>query len=306
MEHAEESTKNLTTGIQLLLKSNLNMSRRLRKIERMHPAMAASTSASKASSTFELNMLLGENLTSTDSNVLHFEEALVTSPAYKRAGFNRLRISGSSSVISPGPSFLSGLSLQDVDNVSAVALPISSRELWNHHRYPGAQTADLKTSSQALDAWYNPPSMVGFADPKFQISSSAHGSNQKSAFIRTAYFNGQYTNQYAQPKFTGHLIYRRFSVGRTPHSSPVFKEGAALPQIIESPSMNEATCKGPTSDNIAELEDTAGRDHLAADLTNACKADIPAASNELRISSAIWDDAARWRQSLLRLLATSC
>ena len=137
------------------------MSRRLRNIERMHPALAASSCPSKASSTFSLNLLQSEPRTSTDSIDIHFEKALEKSPAYKRAGFNRLGVSKSSSTISPGPSFLSGLSLGDVDNVSAVALPISSRELWNHHRYVAGKSGDMKAGTQVLDAWYNPPPTVG-------------------------------------------------------------------------------------------------------------------------------------------------
>ncbi|KAL8794681.1 MAG: hypothetical protein Q9195_002756 [Heterodermia aff. obscurata] len=276
VDHAEESTRTLTTGIQLLLKSNLNMSRRLRNIERMHPALAASSCPSKASSIFSLNLLQSEPRPSTDSIDIHFEEALEKSPAYKRAGFNRLMVSKSSSTISPGPSFLSGLSLGDVDNVSAVALPISSRELWNHHRYVAVISGDnAKAGTQALDAWYNPPPT-------------------KSAFIRTAYFNGQYTNQYAQPKFTGHLIYRRFSVGNTPHSAPVFTEGALLPTIMEK--------KPPDQEYVvAELEDTAACRGL-----NLLDADGRCSGAELRGSRVMMDDAARWRQSLIRLLETTC
>ena len=161
MEHAEESMRALTSGIQLLLRSNLNMSRRLRNIERMHPALLASTSPSKASSTLDLAVNQNRGQVSTDSIELNFEEALETSPAYKRVGFCRFRVSNTSSEVSPGPSFLSGLSLSDVDDVSAVALPISSRELWNHHRYVGVQAAGVEPSTQILDAWYNPPPTVG-------------------------------------------------------------------------------------------------------------------------------------------------
>lgn len=151
-ERAGESARNLTTGIQLLLRLNLNMSRRLRNIEKMHPALAASSCPSKASSAFDLSAIQTEYQT----NQVDFEKDLVTSPAYKRAGFNRLRASERSSTTSPGPSFLSGLSLCDVSDVSAVALPISSTELWNHHRYASVQGAQVTT----LDAWYNPPSTV--------------------------------------------------------------------------------------------------------------------------------------------------
>ena len=169
MEHAEESTRNLSKGIQLLLRSNLNMSRRLRNMERMHPALVASSCASSTSSIVDFPMIQANN-----QSMINFEKDLETSPAYKRAGFNRLRNSERSSTMSPGPSFMSGLSLCDVSNVSAVVLPISSSELWNHHRYTTVKRAEVTT----LDAWYNPPSTVSSTSNKLNTVEADRGDHR--------------------------------------------------------------------------------------------------------------------------------
>ncbi|KAL8775258.1 MAG: hypothetical protein Q9209_000264 [Squamulea sp. 1 TL-2023] len=76
----------------------------------------------------------------------------------------------------------------------------------------------------------------------------------KSAFIRTVYFNGQYTNQYAQAKFTGHLIYRRFSVAG-PECLPRFKEGLVISPSNEPDPVNNNDVELKTEEP-AELEDT--------------------------------------------------
>ncbi|KAL8743388.1 MAG: hypothetical protein Q9190_004248 [Brigantiaea leucoxantha] len=240
------------------------MSRRLKNIERMHPALASSACPSKSSSTLGIDAIRSDP--THPDNEIDFEKDLETSPVYKRAGFSRLRISNASTKISLDHSFLSGLSLSDVSNVSAVALPISSTELWNHHRYVTAQSVETTNSTQALNAWYNPPST------------------------------------YAQAKFKGHLIYRRFSV-TTPHSSPIFTEGALLPRIEEKPpgeGRNEV-------DELAELEDTSRR-AMGYDLTTSNAEDI--ANLASRTSTDIFrdlimmDDAARWRRSTLGRLDT--
>lgn len=232
MDWAEASMRNLTDLVQEVLKTNVNMASRLRNLERMHPAMAASFRTSQ-NDTATSEGSESRTISRMTYYKFAFEEELETSPVYKKAGLNQIRFS-KSSTSSNGPSYLSGLSLCDVSNVSAIALPISSMELWNHHRYrPDA--AGSATTATSLDAWYNP-------------------SAKKSAFIRTAYFNGQYTNQYAQSKFTGHLIYRRFTV-TTPHSPPVFTEGAIMPQSPkELESIGEEI---PEKDERFELEDTA-------------------------------------------------
>lgn len=202
IERAEESTRGLATGLELLLRSNLNMTRRLHNIERMHPALAASSSASRASSIFTFGSILGDSR----DNEISFEKALETSPAYKRAGYRQIRKSTkSSSMVSPGPSLLSRLSLGDVENVSAIALPIASRELWNHHRYSAAQNKDVETNRQTLDAWYYPPPNVGLSSNNPERSLVAANIpvlemciHQDSLFQRAVY-KSVYTAEVSRP-----------------------------------------------------------------------------------------------------------
>ena len=152
--------RNLTSLVHEVLKTNVNMASRLKNLERMHPALTAS-------------MYTSHNDTpkseGTDSRTVSrrtyfrfaFEEELETSLVYKRAGLttlNHIRYS-KSSTSSYGPSSLSGLSLSDISNVSAIALPISPMELWNHHRYRICST-ESATTAISLDAWYNPPAEV--------------------------------------------------------------------------------------------------------------------------------------------------
>ena len=73
---------------------------------------------------------------------------------------NVSRFSVSSCAGSLGHSCLSELSLSDVSNVSANALPILSKELWNHHLYPVAVEATINGPVSFFDAWYNPPAKV--------------------------------------------------------------------------------------------------------------------------------------------------
>ncbi|KAI4254949.1 MAG: hypothetical protein LQ352_002811 [Teloschistes flavicans] len=259
------------------------MSRRLRNIERMHPAMDRSVSPSLRTSIHDL--YLNRLSDSFQLSEPAFEKELETSPAYKRAAFNRLRVSQSSSNAASGPSFLSGLSLCDVSNVTAMALPISSTELWNHHRYTcppdSSQTAALST----LDAWYNP-------QPK------------RSAFIRTAYFDGHYTNQYAQSKFTGHLVYRRFEV-TSPDRPPRFKEGLEISTVTHEDEARED--QAIQSREPVELEDT-----------SPCKIEEQRVGNDIKdraqgfkrrrsdgmITSYYWrpDRNSNWGQGVLRML----
>ncbi|KAL9001483.1 MAG: hypothetical protein Q9169_000058 [Polycauliona sp. 2 TL-2023] len=228
VESAETTTKDLTGLVQQVLKSNVNMSRRLRNIERMHPAMMWSACPSLTSSIHEHN--LGQLSDAQQSSEISFERALKHSTAYRRTAFSRLRGSASSSNAASGLSFLSGLSLSDVLDATAMALPISRTELWNHHRYDTRSLPDSTHGASALDAWYNPPA-------------------KKSAFIRTAYFDGQYTNQYAQNKSNGHLIYRRFSIAG-PNRPPRFTEG-----LVISPSKGNDEAEAGVEE-VAELEDT--------------------------------------------------
>ena len=157
MDWAETSTHNLSTLVQGLLRSNINMSRRLKALERMHPALAGSMTSRGKSPSNERNDSRTSNRRATCFGFT-FEQELETSPVYKRAALNELRQSQSSTSTN-GPSSLSGLSLCDVSDVSAIALPISSMELWNHHRYTSSGKR-LETSVASFDAWYNPPAKV--------------------------------------------------------------------------------------------------------------------------------------------------
>lgn len=157
MEWAEASTRNLSSLVQELLRSNVDMSHRLKALERMHPALASSMASRGNSPTNE----------SDDSHALyrratcfgfHLDQELQTSPVYRRVGFNQIRLS-QSTVSSNGPSSLSGLSLLNVSDVSALSLPISSAELWNHHRYISSGQG-MEANVTSFEAWYNPPPKV--------------------------------------------------------------------------------------------------------------------------------------------------
>ena len=158
--------RNLTSLVHEVLKANVNMASRLKNLERMHPALTASLYTSHNDT---------PKSEGTDSRAVSrrtyyrsaFEEELETSPVYKRAGLttlNHIRFS-KSSTSSYGPSSLSSLSLSDISNVSAIALPISPMELWNHHRYRICSTGSA-TTAISLNAWYNPSAEVCICGPR--------------------------------------------------------------------------------------------------------------------------------------------
>ena len=138
------------------------MSRRLRNLERMHPALASSITSSPRSTRIFCER--DGIRTPRQSNFFGFafEEDLWMSPVYKRVTLNTSKLSTSSSHGSDSAvlSFLSGLSLSDVSNVSAVFLPILSKELWNHHRYSQDNSMTPGAGVSLFDAWYNPPAKV--------------------------------------------------------------------------------------------------------------------------------------------------
>ena len=157
MEWAEASTRSLSSLVQGLLKSNVDMFHRLKALERMHPALASSMASRGNSPTNE----------SDDSHALNrratcfgfpLDQELQTSPVYRKVGFNQITLS-QSTISSHSHSSLSGLSLLNVSDVSVLSLPISSAELWNHHRYISSDQG-METSVTSLEAWYNPPPKV--------------------------------------------------------------------------------------------------------------------------------------------------
>ena len=158
MDEALASTRSLNNLVRRVLKSNANMSTRLRDIERMHPALANSTIPSCASTSIYDRS--GNRSMSPAFFEFAFEEDLKTSRAYKRVALDESRFSKALSSNSVGNSFLSGLSLSDVSDVSAISLPISPMELWNHHRYGSGRDAKATTSASSFEAWYDPSSRV--------------------------------------------------------------------------------------------------------------------------------------------------
>ena len=152
--------RNLTSLVQGVLKANVNMASRLKNLERMHPAWATSMCTSQN----DIDKCQGTKSRAASRRTCYkftFEEELETSPVYNRAGLNHIRLSKSSNS-SYGPSclrHLSSLSLSDVTNISAITLPISPMELWNHHRYI-PHDAGSATTAISLEAWYYPPAEV--------------------------------------------------------------------------------------------------------------------------------------------------
>ncbi|KAL6719635.1 hypothetical protein ACLMJK_001556 [Lecanora helva] len=244
LDRAEASTSMLAIQVQDVLRSHVNMAHRLKNLERLHPALTTPLSVSQDDfANSESSKSRAPNRMTYPRST--FEEELEISTVYKRAAVKQLRFSKSSSSTN-GLSYLSGLSLSDVSNVSAIALPVFSTELWNHHRYCNTAGSDT-TKCSSLEAWYNPPA-------------------KKSAFIRTAYFNGQYTNQYAQSRFTGHLIYRRFTI-TAPDSPPVFTEGVVMPHSAKA--LEKIGEESSEKDETFELEDT------AVDIQEASSTNMP-------------------------------
>ena len=138
------------------------MSGRLRNLERMHPALASSISPSLRSTSIVCER---DRIPASRQSTFFgftFEDDLWTSPVYKKAALNVSKPTISSSIGSGSAvlSFLSGLSLSDVSNVSAVFLPILSKELWNHHRYEVENSMTPGLGASLFDAWYNPPAKV--------------------------------------------------------------------------------------------------------------------------------------------------
>jgi len=157
MDWAEASMRNLTSLVQEVLRTNVDMASRLKNLERMHPALANSMKPSQDDTAISEQSESRANSRATCYRFA-FEEELETSIVYKRAGLKQMRFSNSSTA-SNGPSWFSGLSLSDVTNVSALTLPISPMELWNHHRY-GSSVASSTTRTTNFEAWYYPPAKV--------------------------------------------------------------------------------------------------------------------------------------------------
>ena len=96
-----------------------------------------------------------QKITQTTNFGFGFEEDLQTSRVYQRiAPRHSLSSLPSSAVRSLGWSFLSGVSLADISNISVVSLPISLKDLSNpqHYRFEGGQTLGLGGYSDYMTA----------------------------------------------------------------------------------------------------------------------------------------------------------
>ena len=188
MEEAQASVVQFTTLVTEILKSNQGISQRLANIELQAARRSsnddvktlASMDASKNTKPTKCQGETGDSnsyqrcdtsrsiapgLQHDDYTVelrnptfgFTFDQDLHTSRVYARATNRHSSLSVSSSAIhSVGWSFLSGLSLADVSEISVIGLPISPQELWNVEHYIRA----LNTSGDTkID---NRKSYIGF------------------------------------------------------------------------------------------------------------------------------------------------
>ena len=167
--------REMTCLVRELLRTNINMASRLKNLERIHPALVIPSTCTSRDDLALSEASRSRATSHLTQNQFTFDEELVTSTVYQKAAVTQISISKSSNS-SYGTSSWSGLSLCDVNNVSTIALPILSRELWNHHRYgPGTVGSTTKIS---WDAWYNPPKKVGLlsifpSGPTFKIDQKS-------------------------------------------------------------------------------------------------------------------------------------
>ena len=176
---AEDAVSELKASITQILESNLVLAERMANLELQQSAHALSTTPNsmqdgedylgKSGTTLrQEEWVLDHGETSTDSSIpapsdkgkdkdsesivtarrigFAFEEDLFASRPYLRAINRRPCWSATSSVVpTMGWSYLSGLSLADVSEVSILSLPLSPLELWNGQRYIAARD-DLEDS----------------------------------------------------------------------------------------------------------------------------------------------------------------
>ena len=84
-----------------------------------------------------------QKITQTTNFGFGFEDDLQTSRVYQRIASKRSMSSlPSSAVRSLGWSFLSGVSLAEISNISVISLPISMKDLWNPQHY-GLERAQI-------------------------------------------------------------------------------------------------------------------------------------------------------------------
>lgn len=176
VEAAQASERQLHSLVQQLLESNEEISSRLANIETHRfstaPSSIASTSQDNSDthddsstirpkirvSNFSRKIPIEIPIKTTDNAQdlmkgfgFTFDPDLKASRVYMRVRSRDSNISCSSSVVpSMGLSFLSGLSLADISNISMLSLPISCNELWNARHY------SLETTLFRPCSWIQP------------------------------------------------------------------------------------------------------------------------------------------------------
>ena len=154
--------RNLTSQVQEVLRNNVKMASRLQNLEKMYPGLIASRSASRVERRLS-DKSERRSVSLTRGYRFAFEEELQTSNVYRRALLRQIR-SSEAETSSKGLSWFSGMSLSDISNVSAIALPIYPMELWNHRHYP-VKNSQGETTTNSLEAWYNPDAKVSRTAP---------------------------------------------------------------------------------------------------------------------------------------------
>ena len=149
MDEAHDSVKDLSSRVEQVLAENQEMSQRLRNLESQSRTLRSAGVSSRYSVT---EMDDSGSISTTRSQIndraklqnityerkfgFTFEKALHESPVYNRALRRHSNLSlPSSAMNSLGWSFLSGISIAQVSNISVISLPISVNELWNSQHY---------------------------------------------------------------------------------------------------------------------------------------------------------------------------
>ena len=124
-----------------------------------------------------------------------FEQDLLASRPYARAINRRPCWSATSSVVpTMGWSYLSGISLADVSDVSILSLPLSPLELWNGHRYVTVRN-DLQASAGDKEL-PKQASIARMRNMKTPIYHAASSWPFGKLFDRWGSFFGKPTHQY--------------------------------------------------------------------------------------------------------------
>ena len=164
MEETQTSVWNLTTAVSRILEYSEDVSRRLANMEnsilRLNQGTATASLMSLETSDFtsKISPLVrntSDELKSQKSNPQFdslMESELYDSRVYLRAirRFSTLSLP-SNTCSAPGMSFLSGVSLGQISNISVIELPIFYHEIWDSRDYKLADDHGVKSSASRMD-----------------------------------------------------------------------------------------------------------------------------------------------------------